>query len=90
MLNVFTNSMIKQLKQLKQRINLINLYLHGEELRIYESGTKYCVVQLVNTNNQTVLSTLAISVSARRDLCLVKAFLSLVEKSRTQQKVLVA
>jgi len=87
MLNVFTNLMINQLKQ---RINLINNNLQDEELRIFESGTKYCMVQLVNTHNQTVIGTLALNVNARRDLCLVKAFLSLVEKSRSQQAMLVA
>ena len=87
MLNVFTSFMINQLKQ---RINFINQHLQGEELRIYESGTKYCMIQLVNTHNQTVLGTLALNINARRDLCLVKAFLSLVEKSRTQQAMLVA
>lgn len=87
MLNVFTSFMINQLKQ---RINFINQHLQGEELRIYESGTKYCMIQLVNIHNQTVLGTLALNINARRDLCLVKAFLSLVEKSRSQQAMLVA
>lgn len=87
MLNVFTSFMINQLKE---RIHFINQRLQGEELRIYESGTKYCMIQLVNTHNQTVLGTLALNVNSRRDLCLVKAFLSLVEKSRSQQAMLVA
>ncbi|WP_024590519.1 MULTISPECIES: hypothetical protein [unclassified Pseudoalteromonas] len=84
MLNVFTALVINQLKQ---RINFINQRLNGEELRIYESGTKYCVIMLVNTHNNQVLATTALNASARRDLCMTKAFLSLIENTRTTKTI---
>lgn len=87
MLNVFTSMMINQLKQ---RINFINQRMHGEELRIYESNTKYCLIVLVDTNTHTVLGSIALNASARRDLCMTKAFLSLIENTRIPKAVLAA
>ncbi|MFU2508674.1 hypothetical protein [Pseudoalteromonas sp. ASV78] len=87
MLNIFTALIINQLKQ---RIHFMNQRLQGEELRIYESGTKYCIIVFVDLNTQTVLGTLALNASAKRDLCVTKAFLSLIENTRSQQVLLAA
>ncbi|MBB1452345.1 hypothetical protein H5159_14965 [Pseudoalteromonas sp. SG43-1] len=87
MLNVFTSLVINQLKQ---RIHFMNQRMQGEELRIYESGTKYCIIVFVDLNTQTVLSTWALNASAKRDLCVTKAFLSLIENTRSQQSLLAA
>ncbi|TGE81337.1 hypothetical protein C7Y70_13095 [Pseudoalteromonas sp. KS88] len=87
MLNIFTALIINQLKQ---RIHFMNQRMQGEELRIYESGTKYCIIVLVDLNTQTVLGTWALNASAKRDLCVTKAFLSLIENTRSQQSLLAA
>ncbi|MCQ8881700.1 hypothetical protein NQS96_07810 [Pseudoalteromonas shioyasakiensis] len=87
MLNVFTSLVINQLKQ---RINFMNQRMQGEELRIYESGTKYCLIILFDINNQVVLGSIALNASARRDLCMTKAFLSLIENTRIPKAVLAA
>ena len=84
MLNVFTALVINQLKQ---RIHFINQRMQGEELRIYESGTKYCFIALVNTHTQQVIGSIALNASARRDLCMTKAFLSLIENTRTTKTI---
>ena len=87
MLNIFTALIINQLKQ---RIHFMNQRMQGEELRIYESGTKYCIIVFVDLNTQTVLGTWALNASAKRDLCVTKAFLSLIENTRSQQVLLAA
>ncbi|MBB1308565.1 hypothetical protein H5162_03785 [Pseudoalteromonas sp. SR41-8] len=87
MLNIFTALIINQLKQ---RIHFMNQRMQGEELRIYESGTKYCIIVFVDLNTQTVLGTWALNASAKRDLCVTKAFLSLIENTRSQQALLAA
>ncbi|MBE0379208.1 hypothetical protein [Pseudoalteromonas prydzensis] len=80
MLNIFTALIINQLKQ---RIHFMNQRMQGEELRIYESGTKYCIIVFVDLNTQTVLGTWALNASAKRDLFVTKAFLSLIENTHT-------
>ena len=87
MLNIFTALIINQLKQ---RIHFMNQRMQGEELRIYESGTKYCIIVFVDLNTQTVLGTWALNTSAKRDLCVTKAFLSLIENTRSHQALLAA
>jgi len=71
------------INRLKKRLAQTNKNLQGEQLYLYESGTQYCVVALVNTTSHQVLGTFALDVSARRDLCLVKSFIRLIEATRT-------
>lgn len=87
MLNVFTALVINQLKQ---RIHFMNQRMQGEELRLYESGTKYCLIVLVNTHSQQVIGSIALNASAKRDLCVTKAFLSLIENTRAPKAVMAA
>ncbi|WP_165744297.1 hypothetical protein [Pseudoalteromonas sp. Z9A6] len=87
MLNIFTSLLINQLKQ---RIAFINQRLINEEIRIYESGTKYCVIIFVNKQTQAVLGTLALNATSRRDLCVTKAFLSLIENTRAPKTIMAA
>ncbi|KTF10369.1 MULTISPECIES: hypothetical protein [Pseudoalteromonas] len=87
MLNVFTALVINQLKQ---RIHFMNQHMQGEELRLYESGTKFCVIVLVNTHKEKLIGSIALNASAKRDLCVTKAFLSLIENTRTLKTAMAA
>jgi hypothetical protein len=70
---------------LKKRLTQINKNLQGEKLYLYESGTQYCVVALINTSTHQVLATFALDALARRDQCLAKAFLKLIERTRSSR-----
>ncbi|WP_105215740.1 hypothetical protein [Pseudoalteromonas sp. T1lg22] len=78
------------INQIKQRVHMVNRQLRNEELCVYESGTQYCVIVLLNTKTRTAVATFGVNAAARRDLCLTKAFLSLVENTRKAPMALAA
>jgi len=80
MIRIITIAIINRLKK---RIAQINPNLQGEQLYLYESGTQFCVVALINTSNHQVLATFALDALARCDQCLTKAFLKVIESTRT-------
>lgn len=75
---------------LKKRVANINQHLDGEQLYVYESGTKYLVIALVNTQTLLIRARCGLNIQAKRDQHIAKAFLNLVESSRAQKTALAA
>ncbi|MCH2057912.1 MAG: hypothetical protein MK214_15125 [Thalassotalea sp.] len=71
---------------LKRRVAKLNEKLSnshaGEQVYLYESGTKYCVLALVDTKTHMIRARFGVNAQAKRDQCLAKAFLNLIENTR--------
>ena len=70
-----------EIQTLKLRCAIINRKLNGcgVELQVYESGSKWCVVALVNTSTLKIIHLHGLNALSKRDRDLTKAFLSLVQ-----------
>jgi len=82
---VMTAITIAMINRLKNRIAHINRTLHGEQIYVYETNTQYCVIALVNTTTHQILAKFAVNVHSRRDICLAKSFIGLIELTRVSK-----
>jgi hypothetical protein len=77
-------------QQLIKRIALANLHLNDEELCIYESGTQYCVIGLMNKKSREVNFTFGLDLNSIRDFGLGRALISFIESTRADNALPVA
>ncbi|GEM_PF-5726338 len=74
------------LKYIKAQSASLNNKLVGEQVFIYDTGTKHWVMVLISTENQNIRAQFDIKIDSMRDICLAKAMLHFIERTRVPKK----
>ena len=84
---MFKQVKLLEIATLKLRCAILNRKLVGEELEVWETGTQWCVVVLINSSTSKMLGCMGLNALSPRDRGITKGWLRHIQLTRVPQAV---
>lgn len=84
---MFKQVNLLEIATLKLRCAILNKKLVGEELEVWETGTQWCVVVLINSSTRKMIGCMGLNALSSRDRGITKGWLRHIQLTRVPKAV---